>query len=586
MSLPEKPWSDGETFTNDETGVKYTFDGEKWLAGGGAEADDATLALINEVDRTSQIRDEILDDKIDQESTLNTAAHLKIENQILRIATWGEEDIKKLQDQIDLIDEVMPEVAHNSNIIDIGEQTLKITGGRPTGPDADDGKVMMWKATTGGPGNPYNECKFNCPDKNALIQNPGTVWWKQGDKVQVWYLSGDGWWTGGNLDVLHYSAITTSGDTFVDGEPIQLWYADPAKVPGEYLDVMSVDESKADDRKLQAEITEVKLALETLLLQREHGQWKYVGFTGDNIPRNAGEFALASDDLSANDNIITLNQEDLEGITHGFGDVEVGDYVEVVDYDEPDNYVLYVVKSAPDGSGIVNIEVALKDKGQNILVGETCEIRFFAINEQDINLTDLDNRYLRLAGGEMEGSATLKVNNLEPVNTPMIQYNGDPDSTHAAGLINREMMRRYVAAELDKAPQSSSPMSAKLMVGFQLWPEGRLAEGCFNLLDESKNPTSKIKSARFLTFHIIQDWDHVEWFKYALRGKGQIHLMDLNGKYQMSKFVMGAEKHDAETGSDPADALWVFDLEEYGHDPDLTLSGEYFIEFDSCLEAN
>jgi hypothetical protein len=348
---------------------------------------------------------------------------------------------------------------------------------------------------------------------------------------------------------------------------------------------MSVDESKADDRKLQAEITEVKLALESLLVQREHGQWKYVGFSGDNIPRNAGEFALASDDLSANDNIITLNQEDLEGITHGFGDVEVGDYVEVVDYDEPDNYVLYVVKSAPEGSGIVNIEVALKDKGQNILVGETCEIRFFAINEQDINLTDLDKRYLRLAGGEMEGSATLKVNTLEPVNTPMIQYNGDPDSTHAAGLINREMMRRYVAAELDKSPQSSSPMSAKLMVGFQLWTESRLAEGCFNLLDESKNPTSKIKNARFLTFHIIQGWDHVEWFKYALRGKGQIHLADLNGKYQMSKFVMGAEKHDAETGTDPVDALWFFELEEYGHDPDLTLSGEYFIEFDSCLEA-
>jgi hypothetical protein len=480
----------------------------------------------------------------------------------------------------------MPEVAHNSNIIDIGEQTLKITGGRPTGPDADDGKVMMWKATTGGPGNPYNECKFNCPDKNALIQNPGTVWWKQGDKVQVWYLSGDGWWTGGNQDVLHYSAITTSGDTFVDGEPIQLWYADPAKVPGEYLDVMSVDESKADDRKLQAEITEVKLALETLLLQRDHGQWRYIGFTGDNTPNNAGEFALASDDLSANDNIIVINQEDLKGTTHGFGDVEVGDYVEIVDLDEPANYVLFVVKSVPEGSGIVNVEVSLKDKGQNILIGETCEVRFFSIQEQDLNLSDLDNRYLRLAGGEMAGSATIKVNNLEPVNTPMIQYNGDPDSTHAAGLINREMMRRYVAAELGKAPQSSPPMSAKLMVGFQLWPETRLAEGCFNLLDENKNPTSKIKSARFLTFHIIQGWDHVEWFKYALRGKGQIHLTDLDGKYQMSKFVMGAEKHDAETGTDPVGALWFFDLEEFGHDPDMTLSGNYFMELDSCLQES
>ena len=57
MSLPEKPWAEGATFTNEETGVEYTFDGQKWLASGGAEADDATLALINEVDRTSQMRD-------------------------------------------------------------------------------------------------------------------------------------------------------------------------------------------------------------------------------------------------------------------------------------------------------------------------------------------------------------------------------------------------------------------------------------------------------------------------------------------------------------------------------------------------
>ena len=251
IALPEKPWQDGDTFTNDETGVVYTFDGEKWLASGGAESDDATLALINEVDRTGQMRDEILDGKIDQESALNTAAHLRMEQQIRRIGTWSESDDDKVRE----------------------------------------------------------------------------------------------------------------------------------------------------------------------------------------------EFAAA--------------------------DAELQKQIDAIEIPEP----------------------------------------------------------------------------------------------------------------------ASSPMSAKLMVGFQLWTENRLAEGCFNLLDESKNPTSKIKSARFLTFHIIQGWDHVEWFKYALRGKGQIHLTDLDGKYQMSKFVMGAEKHDAETGSDPADALWFFELEEFGHDPDLALSGEYFIEFDSCLEA-
>ena len=161
------------------------------------------------------------------------------------------------------------------------------------------------------------------------------------------------------------------------------------------------------DRQLQAEIDQIALALETLLVQREHGQWKYIGFSGDNIPRNAGEFSLASDDLSANENIITLNQEDLKGITHGFGDVEVGDYVEIVDLNDPANYVLFVVTKAPEGTGISNVEVALKDKGQNILIGETCEIRFFAVNEQDINLTDLDNRYVNKSGDTMTGTLTV-----------------------------------------------------------------------------------------------------------------------------------------------------------------------------------
>ena len=162
------------------------------------------------------------------------------------------------------------------------------------------------------------------------------------------------------------------------------------------------------DKHLQAEIDQIALGLETLLVQREHGQWRYIGFSGDNIPRNAGEFSLVSDDLSSSDNIITLNSEDLGGTTHGFGDVDIGDYVEIVDLDEPANYVLFVVKKAPEGTGISNVEVSLKDKGQNFLIGETCEIRFFAINEQDLSLTDLDGRYIK-NGGETTLSNVTKI---------------------------------------------------------------------------------------------------------------------------------------------------------------------------------
>jgi hypothetical protein len=320
IALPEQPWQDGDTFTNDETGVKYTFDGEKWLAGGGAEADDATLALINDVDRTSQMRDEILDGKIDQESALNTAAHLRMEQQIIRIGTWSESDDDKVRE----------------------------------------------------------------------------------------------------------------------------------------------------------------------------------------------EFAAADAELQKQIDAIEIPETDLSG---------------------------YVPKT----------------ESWDMALGTSLGVNV---------LKNLD-------GG-----------------TPFVYYDGDPDGTHPCGLVNRGMMRDYVSAEIGKAPQTSQPMSAKLMVGFQLWTENRLAEGCFNLLDADKNPTSKIKNARFLTFHIIQDWDHVEWFKHDLRGKGQIHLTDLDGKYQMSKFVTGAEKHYAATGTNPDGALWFFELEEFGHDPDLTLSGNYFIDFDSCLKES
>ena len=261
IALPQQPWQDGDTFINDETGVKYTFDGEKWLAGGGAEADDATLALTNEVDRTSQMRDEVLDAKIDQESNLNTAVHLRLEDQILRCYAWSEGDNESLERKLTKVDE-----------------------------------------------------------------------------------------------------------------------------------------------GLQAQI--------------------------DDLPTT--------------------------------------EYV--------DNAV--------------------------------------------------------------DGSAT-----------------------------------------------SSPPMSAKLNVGFQLWSESRLSEGCFNLVGEDQVTTSNCADARGLTFHIIQGWDHCEWMSYALRGKGQIHLMDKDGKYLMSKFVTSAEKREAGSGDDPVDALWFFELEEYGFNTDTSLSGVYFLEFDNCLEA-
>jgi hypothetical protein len=504
IALPQQPWQDGDTFTNDETGVKYTFDGEKWLAGGGAEADDATLAFINEVDRTSQMRDEVLDAKIDQESNLNTAAHIKFEDQILRCYAWSEGDNESLERKLTKVDE--------------------------------------------------------------------------GLQAQI----------------------------------------DENK-----------DASEAGDTQLQAEVDQLALAIETLLVQREHGKWSYVGLVIDNRPSRPGEWALESD-ISEGTNYLAINQTDMDGVSHGWGDVSTGDYVEVVDLDDPANYALFVIEDEPDGTGFTWFEVKLKDKGGAFAIGETCEIRFFQVNEQDLQLEDLDRRYLKKTGGDnMEGPLHVKGHGGDSRGTSRVKtlgvfsgsgsalrlgtttdrvyieddntkFNGGvmvnnigPKTEDGRGVtLNVEgtsdkhlVTKKYVDNAVDGSAASSLPMSAKLMVGFQVWSEGRLSEGCFNMLDENKQVTSKVKSARFLTFHIIQGWDHCEWMSYALRGKGQIHLMDKDGKYLMSKFVMGAEKREAGSGDDPVDALWFFELEEYGFDVDVTLSGNYFMEFDSCLKG-
>ena len=38
-TFPPKPWTEGDTFTNDTTGVGYTYEGGKWLASGGPKVD-------------------------------------------------------------------------------------------------------------------------------------------------------------------------------------------------------------------------------------------------------------------------------------------------------------------------------------------------------------------------------------------------------------------------------------------------------------------------------------------------------------------------------------------------------------------
>ena len=416
-------------------------------------------------------------------------------------------DLSDIEDRLECIEDVMPATV-GFLPVPTGNQVLKITGSRPTGASGELGKLQMWKAEAGSGGSPYNEVKFIVADVDAINLEANEVWFKQGELVQKWTCNGGGWFT--NNEVLHISATATEGDTLVDGLAVEMYYEDPTACFGE---VISRQESKADDKKLQAEVEQIALGLETLLTQRTHGQWKYIGFSGDNIPRNAGEFALISDDLSAADNLITINLTDLNGITVGLGDVDVGDYIEIVDLDEPANYALFTCTKKPEGTGISNIDVALKDKGQNFLIGETCEIRFFAVNEENINISELDDRYLKLSGGTMANSAQLSINYLKPVNLKHIQYECDPTTTHPEALVNLAMVQAMIKAE-SGGDQATLP--EWILSPFKF---GTMAAGKMAFFDGDANGTDRLEAARGVVFSAIdangnrvcRNKDGVDW---------------------------------------------------------------------------
>ena len=180
ITLPEQPWEKGDDFTVEETGVRYVYDGEKWLSESGEEADLSGFATKGQLDalaEESALTDNSLYKEIDQTSKTLTAAIAVVESDVQREKNNRIKADEELQEQIDSIE--FPET--------------------------------------------------------------------------------------------------------------------------DLSDYITTDESKADDRQLQAEIDQLALGLETLLQQREAGKWTYKGALADGSPRNAGEFVLASDDLSASD---------------------------------------------------------------------------------------------------------------------------------------------------------------------------------------------------------------------------------------------------------------------------------------------
>jgi hypothetical protein len=293
----------------------------------------------------------------------------------------------------------------------------------------------------------------------------------------------------------------------------------------------------AGDNTLQTEITELALALDTLLVRKTHGQWKYVGFMGDVMARNPGEFALGSDDLSASNNIIQLNNTDLNGLTVGVGDISVGDYVELVDINNPENFVLFVVAGEANGQGISEIPVTLKEKGNNFLVNATCEIRFFELNDQSIDLSELDDRYARKDHthpefGELQGDIDEINEFLETLEVP--DFGGEPEEGETD---YRRAIGRFYCVGVDKNPSSHH---------FYLYNDGTG--------DLTKGTHFDINRGGYLVDEAtteFTEWDELleegEWLNFFIQGEHAFSGSDQYIDIQVGKFI---EKIDGANGYD------------------------------------
>ena len=107
ITLPEKPWEKDDTFTVEETGVRYVYDGEKWLAANGEEFDSdlyATKGQLDALAEESALTDNSLYKEIDQTSKTLTAAIAVVESDVQREKNNRIKADEELQAQIDAID--------------------------------------------------------------------------------------------------------------------------------------------------------------------------------------------------------------------------------------------------------------------------------------------------------------------------------------------------------------------------------------------------------------------------------------------------------------------------------------------------
>jgi len=150
------------------------------------------------------------------------------------------------------------------------------------------------------------------------------------------------------------------------------------------------------DAHLQVKIDELEQEIDVIAPRLDAAQYTYT----DSPAVKPGEMHIVSGTFTGASDVILFNDEALDGNVHTWAAVDVGEYIEITDTNEKtrtaDNYAMYLVTKAPEGTGMKQIEVSIV-KGQGVpVVGDVVDVKAFQLGSNEIN--DLDGRYL-LNGG-------------------------------------------------------------------------------------------------------------------------------------------------------------------------------------------
>ena len=262
-----------------------------------------------------------------------------------------------------------------------------------------------------------------------------------------------------------------------------------------WRDVELDEASSAGDAHLQKEIDELALALNTILLKHDSGKWKYIGDINAGPPRKPGELTIVGDMDGATNGVI-MHSEDLDGVTHQYADIEIGDYMELVNVDDPEQYILYVVTDMFDAAtNMLEAHVALKRKsGDDFAIDTNLEVRYYQVSEQDIALEDLDERYVAKAGDAMTGT----------LETPHLKAKNVTDGEMGKVLVEGWVDGTGIAAQILMSNKKYNAQGAYGSLSFK----GQGADGWFQFdkdIDMSSQGLHSVKRIRLVGDKVIQE---------------------------------------------------------------------------------